>query len=247
MKRINIMVSLFAQRSLAVALVVAATFLAGCPKPGSTSSSSSGGNSSSSSSSSGGAGTLGNACDAQMNCSAFNGTALTCVAGECQLPGCANGAVGCGCHAGACTEAQTTCTDSLCVPTGCTAGTAACVCAAGMCDTSTRCVNGTCQYPTRLTLGVGNAAVRSCDVVVTESARTLDKVVFPANVVGEFYRRAPKTGVSFTLKTDAAATATVATLEFTGTTAVAATDVTLTPTCFDKSGQAVAAPDVQLR
>ena len=84
-------------------------------------------------------------------------------------------------------------------------------------------------------------------MVVVEGTRTLDKVVFPANVVGEFYRRAPKTGVSFTLKTDAAAPATVAPLEFTGTTAVAASDVTLTPTCFDKSGQAVATPDVQVR
>src|SRR5690606_9382676 len=98
--------------------------LVGCP-PATTGSSSS----SSSSGAPGPAG-LGEAGgDPTPTCGTHEGTALQCVDGTCQVPGCATGALGCPCGPGdTCTAAGTSCTGGLCVPMGCQAGTAGCLC-----------------------------------------------------------------------------------------------------------------------
>jgi|GEM_PF-2115239 hypothetical protein len=240
----------FFTRWMGLAWPVMTLLALGCPRPSTTGdSSSSGGGSTSSSSSSGapGTGAVGDGCDATHPCGMFKGSALSCVAGTCALPGCTTGSLGCPCNAGQC-ETPTTCQAEVCAAPGCTAGQAGCVCAQDMCAVGTECLAGFCRYPTRLSVRVDDLGVRACDVLLEERGRQVQSVAFGANVLGEHVRRGSRWALSFTRQTDEGGQGAVATLEYGGMLAVTPQVVTVVQSrCFDARGQAVASPGLSVR
>lgn len=194
--------------------------------------------------------TPGAACDAASPCGSYMGTQMTCEAGHCQLPGCPAGTVGCPCPDGMCSDTGTECnaTSHVCVVTGCTPGSGGCTCGANnTCDTGLSCVAGACRAVGAISISVGSADVRACDILLQETTRAVTGVTFPASAIGEHLRRAPKVAISFTRKADMNPAGAVATVQLAGNGVADASSLTVVEThCFDRQGNPVATPNVHL-
>jgi hypothetical protein len=99
------------------------------------------------------------------------------------------------------------------------------------------------QPPTTSGIGVTNPAVRGCDVLLEESGGEIAGVTFGETVLGEQSRWAPRTAVSFVMRSDAAPSGSLATVsvEAGGSVSIASAS------CYDRLGAPVASPGVALR
>ncbi len=85
----------------------------------------------------------------------------------------------------------------------CAPGSAGCACLEGsMCAMGLMCDTGLCRAVDVITLDVGDANARSCEVVIVEDRTRLLAVDFAAGTRGTFVREAPRTAVTFTRETD---------------------------------------------
>ncbi len=177
---------------------------------------------------------------------------LECKDGKCVKPtepGCTKGAKDCECKDDGTCDTGLECKDGKCATAtepGCTKGAKDCECKDdGTCDTGLECKDGKCAVAaaTGAGLTVGNAAVRSCDVVfVSEGA----VVKYAAGVRGVTAVKGARIALSFTATKDEAFTEPVASIAGPGGEALSG----LAPEkleCYDRLGAVVSEPGLQLK
>ncbi|MBI5493460.1 MAG: hypothetical protein HY904_00435 [Deltaproteobacteria bacterium] len=132
--------------------------------------------------------------------------------------------------------------------TPCAEGTAGCPCrATNPCDTGLTCTNNVCTATGAGGLVIGNAAVRSCDVLLTVANASAVQATFGSGVVGKSRAKGDKLGLSFLSRTDAVPTAVVELKDAAGAVVPFSTVTVAEATCYDHLGAAVATPQVTLR
>jgi hypothetical protein len=200
-------------------------------------------------------GGLGGSCGPDVPCGTYEGTALDCLSGRCELAGCPGGELGCPCGPyGECAglEGQAArCADGRCMLGSCGAagaGTVGCDCrAGGGCDSGLECALGVCRGGGVFALSIDDPQARSCDVLLQEKGARVLKVRFAASVRGTHLRRAPRVAVSFVGRADAPFGAQPVIIETEGGAAAGSQALeVVTVECADRLGSALAGSRARL-
>lgn len=94
---------------------------------------------------------------------------------------------------------------------------------------------------------VNNPAVRACDIFMVEKNHHVSKVIFTDSVLGVYQRWAPKVAISVSSKSDLAFSKSIATVEFVDGQSGSGDDFKdVEITCYDRLGNEVASPGVQI-
>lgn len=149
-------------------------------------------------------GNLSEPCYPNGTCNTVGGIVLTCVGGSCELPDCANGALGCGCKRDRTCSPGATCSvsENRCVRAGCVTGELGCLCTDGMtCSNATACRYGVC-WSNSLSVKVGPAVnVHACDILLKVGGPERSSVTWPETIRGQFMQRAGSLALSFIERT----------------------------------------------